>query len=144
MSERNAPEHPLRSALFTDLYELTMAQAYDEEVMTDPAVFELFFRKMPDERNFFIAAGIEDVIEYLENFAVTGSDIDYLRDQDKFSGRFLERFRELRFTGDVYTMAEGTPVFQNEPIARVRSHSFCSCQAARISASDIRCHCRGV
>jgi nicotinate phosphoribosyltransferase len=61
-------ENPLRSALFTDLYELTMAQAYDAEAMEAPAVFELFFRKLPKSRNFIMAAGLDDVLGYLESF----------------------------------------------------------------------------
>ena len=100
-----APRVP---ALFTDLYELTMLQAYWAEGMTGPAVFDLFARKLP-KRNFLLACGLEQVLDYLEAFAVSGQDIDYLRGLGRFRPDFLERLRALRFTGHVYAMAEGTP-----------------------------------
>ena len=67
-------------ALFTDLYELTMLQAYWAEGMTAPAMFDVFARKLPPQRNFLLACGLEAVLDYLEAFSVTGQDIDYLRD----------------------------------------------------------------
>lgn len=110
---------PLRSALFTDLYELTMAQAYDAEGMEQLAVFELIFRKMPDDRNYFIAAGLEDVLTYLENLRFTEDDLAYLRKQGLFTESFLERLQHVRFRGDVHAMPEGTPVFPNEPLIQI-------------------------
>lgn len=110
---------PLRSALFTDLYELTMAQAYDVEGMNQPAVFELLFRNMPDNRNYFIAAGLEDVLDYLETFCFTDDDLEYLRQQGLFKASFLERLKTLRFRGDVYAVPEGTPVFPQEPLIQI-------------------------
>jgi nicotinate phosphoribosyltransferase len=109
----------LRSALFTDLYELTMAQAYDVLGMEQPAVFELFFREMPEERNYFVAAGLDDVLAYLENLRFTEDDLAYLGRQGQFSAAFLNRLRSLRFTGDVYAIPEGTAVFANEPVVQV-------------------------
>ena len=106
-------------ALFTDLYELTMAQAYAAEQMDQAAVFELMFRKMPERRNFIVAAGIGDVLEFLSTFRFTAVELDYLRDRGEFSKAFLERLEGLRFTGDVYAVPEGTPVFPNEPIVQV-------------------------
>lgn len=113
------PLDPLRSALFTDLYELTMAQAYQAESMEQPAVFELFFRKMPAQRNYMVAAGLEDVLGYLENLRFTDDDLEWLRRRGQFSESLLEHLAMLRFTGDVYAMPEGTIVFPNEPLVQV-------------------------
>ena len=109
----------ITSPLFTDLYELTMAQAYASEHMDELAVFELAFRKMPANRNYIVAAGIGDVVDFLFAFRFGGEDLDYLRQQGDFSKAFLERLENLRFTGDVYAMPEGTLVFPNEPIVQV-------------------------
>ena len=73
-----AHDDPLRSALFTDLYELTMAQSYAATGMEEQAVFELFIREMPPERNYFVAAGLDDVLTYLENVHFTDDDLAYL------------------------------------------------------------------
>jgi len=110
---------PLRSALFNDLYELTMAQAYAAEGMEAPAVFELFFREMPAQRNYFVAAGLDDVLTCLEQLRFVEDDLEYLRRDHQFSRAFLDRLRGLRFTGDVYAMPEGTPAFPNEPLVQV-------------------------
>ncbi|MEX0704015.1 MAG: nicotinate phosphoribosyltransferase [Planctomycetales bacterium] len=112
-------DDPLRSALFTDLYELTMAQAYDAEGFDGIAHFELFFRSLPPNRNFVMAAGLDDVLAYLEALRFTESDIDYLRRQRKFADDFLDRLRDVRFTGDVDAVPEGTLVFPDEPLVRV-------------------------
>jgi nicotinate phosphoribosyltransferase len=110
---------PLRSALFTDLYELTMARAYEAEGMDRPAVFELFFRRLPPDRHFIIAAGLEDMLDALESLEVTAEDLDYLRGLGLFPEAFLERLRGFRFTGEVWAMPEGTAVFPNEPLVQV-------------------------
>lgn len=107
------------SALFTDLYELTMAQAYDAENMAQLAVFELAFRKMPPHRNYIVAAGIGDVLDFLANFRFTAEELAYLRRRGEFSDPFIKRLETLRFTGDVYAMPEGTLVFPGEPIVQV-------------------------
>jgi nicotinate phosphoribosyltransferase len=107
------------SALFTDLYELTMAQAYAVEHMDQTAVFELAFRKMPASRNYLVAAGIGDVIDFLVDFHFDDQALNYLRQTDEFTEEFLARLKDLRFTGDVYALPEGTPVFPNEPIIQV-------------------------
>jgi len=106
----------LESALFTDLYELTMGAAYLAEGMSGRAVFELFFRRLPANRNFIIAA---DVLEALESFHFTDEELAYLESQDLFSAEFLEFLQDLRFTGDVDALPEGTPVFPDEPLIRV-------------------------
>lgn len=106
------------SALFTDLYELTMAQAYAAERMDRIAVFELTFRKMPAHRNYIVAAGIADVLDFLEELRFDEDGLEFLRRRG-YSEAFLEQLRDLRFTGDVYAMPEGTLVFPNEPIVQV-------------------------
>jgi nicotinate phosphoribosyltransferase len=107
------------SALFTDLYELTMLQAYFEQGMIEQSVFSLFVRRLPSRRNFLLACGLEPVLEYLEQLHFSGEDLDYLRSLGKFSDRFLGWLREFAFTGEVRAVAEGTPVFAEEPILEV-------------------------
>jgi nicotinate phosphoribosyltransferase len=107
------------SALFTDLYELTMAASYLREGMHGPATFSLFVRKLPATRSFLVAAGLEDVLDYLRNLRFSGASIDYLRELGDFDERFLEFLRELRFTGEVRAMPEGTVVFADEPLLEV-------------------------
>jgi nicotinate phosphoribosyltransferase len=115
----SASDNPLRSALMTDLYELTMAQAYDAERMMQPAVFELFFRKLPAARNYVMAAGLEDVLAWLETLRFTEADLAFLQQQRLFDEPFLERLGQLRFTGDVCAVPEGTVVFPGEPLVQV-------------------------
>jgi nicotinate phosphoribosyltransferase len=105
--------------LFTDLYELTMLQAYLEEDLTEEAVFSLFVRRLPKRRNFLLACGLGTVLDYLEALHFSDGDIAYLASLEKFSDRFLEWLRQFRFTGEVHAVAEGTPVFANEPILEV-------------------------
>lgn len=103
-------------ALFTDLYELTMLQAYFEEGMNEDAVFSLYVRRLPSRRNFLLACGLDTVLGYLETLRFSAEDIAYLASLGTFSDRFLDWLRDLRFTGDVHAVAEGLPVFANEPI----------------------------
>jgi nicotinate phosphoribosyltransferase len=105
--------------LFTDLYELTMAQAYWQSGQTAPATFSLFFRKYPPDRGYFVFAGLEDVLDNLEGFRFSRADIEYLRSLNRFDGGFLEHLRQLRFTGSVRAMSEGTIFFINEPVIEV-------------------------
>ncbi|HEX2237255.1 MAG TPA: nicotinate phosphoribosyltransferase [Gammaproteobacteria bacterium] len=107
------------SALFTDLYELTMAQAYAAEGMEDIAAFELFFRELPPTRNYVLACGLESVLRFLEELQFTRGDLEYLQGLKRFSAVFLKRLERLRFTGDVYAVPEGTLVFPNEPVVQV-------------------------
>jgi nicotinate phosphoribosyltransferase len=106
-------------ALFTDLYELTMLQAYLAERMTDSAVFTLFVRRLPERRNFLLASGVQDVLTYLEHLRFSEDDLTYLRSLKTFSDDLVTWLREFRFTGDVYAVPEGTPVFPNEPILEI-------------------------
>lgn len=106
-------------ALFTDLYELTMLQVYFHEHMGRDAVFSLFVRKLPPERNYLVACGLDTVLDYLEHLAFTRDSIDYLRSLKQFSEPFLEWLGEFRFTGSVRAVPEGTPVFANEPVLEI-------------------------
>lgn len=108
-------------ALFTDLYELTMLQAYWGEAMHDEAVFSLFVRRLPERRNFLVAAGLESVLDALERLRFEPDDIAYLRSLGRFDDAFLDWLSDFRFTGEVRAVAEGTPVFANEPILEVRA-----------------------
>ena len=111
---------PGASALLTDLYQLTMLQTYYERDMTDTAVFELFFRRLPPkQRNFLLAAGLEQVVEFLEGLHFTAEELEWLAGQNHFTPKFIEQLARLRFTGDVDAMPEGTVLFANEPIIRI-------------------------
>ena len=107
------------SALFADLYEVTMARAYAAEGMSRTAVFELFFRQLPTSRNYVLAAGLSDVLEFLESFHFDRDDLAYLRSLGLFPDEFLESLSAVRFTGDVFAALEGTIVFPNEPLVQV-------------------------
>lgn len=105
--------------LFTDLYELTMLQAYYDQGMHEKAVFTLFVRELPDTRNYLLACGLDTLLEYLENFSFNAEDINYLRSLNKFSDAFLDWLDNFRFTGQVRAMPEGIPCFSNEPLLEV-------------------------
>ena len=109
----------LAPALLTDLYQLTMLDAYYTLGMEKPAVFEFFVRRLPAGRNFLVAAGLEQVLDYLENLHFTADEIDWLASTQRFSASFLERLKKFRFTGQVYAMREGTVFFASEPVLRV-------------------------
>ncbi|HZP91571.1 MAG TPA: nicotinate phosphoribosyltransferase [Burkholderiales bacterium] len=117
--QRTVAGDPGASALLTDLYQLTMLAAYHAHGMEDTAVFEFFARKLPDDRNFFVAAGLEQVIEYLENLRFTAAEIDWLAQTKRFPAGFLDWLAGFRFRGDVHAMPEGTICFPNEPLLRV-------------------------
>jgi nicotinate phosphoribosyltransferase len=110
---------PNVTALFTDLYEITMAQAYATQRMSGTAVFETLFRKLPDSRSYVMAAGLSDVLDFLEALRFNQDDLDYLRGLGLFTDEFLQQLSEVRFTGDVWAVPEGTVVFPNEPIVQV-------------------------
>jgi nicotinate phosphoribosyltransferase len=106
-------------ALLTDLYQLTMANAYFEERMHETAVFELFVRRLPPPRRFLIAAGLERALQFIEALRFTGEELGFLAAQGSFSQAFLDYLGAFRFTGAVHAMPEGTPFFAEEPILRV-------------------------
>ena len=105
--------------LFTDLYELTMAEAYFREGMFAPATFSLFIREYPPNRSYFVAAGLEDVLTYLENWRLSREDIDYLQSTCSFSTELLDYLSELRFSGEVWAIPEGGLFFADEPVMEV-------------------------
>jgi nicotinate phosphoribosyltransferase len=105
--------------LLTDFYELTMLQAYFEEGMRETAVFSLFVRRLPPRRNYLLACGLDDVLTFLETIQFDQPALAYLHSLGRFSDRFLQFLEQFRFTGHVYAVPEGTPVFANEPILEV-------------------------
>ena len=104
--------------LYTDLYQLTMLQAYWREGMDETAVFDLFVRRLRD-RNYLVACGLEQALEYLEALSFSDEALDYLEEQGLFQDAFLEWLADFEFTGDVYAVPEGTPVFPDEPLVEV-------------------------
>ena len=103
-----------------DFYELTMANGYFEDHDKDVQVaFDVFYRQNPDEGGFAIFAGLEQVIEYVENMTFTDEDVEYFRQQHMFSEKFLAYLKDFRFKGDIYALPEGTVMYPNEPILTV-------------------------
>jgi nicotinate phosphoribosyltransferase len=111
--------YPATSPLLTDLYQLNMLQAYLDHGQTDTAVFEFFVRRLPARRGFLMAAGLEQALDFLERLQFSNEEINWLRQNYRFTDRFLDYLARLRFTGDVDAMPEGTIFFANEPIIRV-------------------------
>lgn len=108
--------------LLCDFYELTMANGYFNTGMSEEiAYFDVFFRNVPDGGGFAIAAGLEQVIEYIENLHFTPEDIEFLRKKNIFSENFLNYLKDFKFTGDIWAIPEGTPIFPHEPILTVRA-----------------------
>jgi len=105
--------------LFTDLYELTMAASYYAHRIFSPATFSLFIRDNHSTRSFFVAAGLEDVLDELTGFHFPGQDLEYLETTGLFSEEFISYLAQLRFSGDMYAMPEGTIFFANEPVLEV-------------------------
>ena len=110
--------HPI-GPLFTDLYELTMAAGYFAHKMTASATFSLFIRGYPPNRNYYVAAGLQDALKELECSLFSAADIDYLQTLALFSGDFLTYLRSFRFSGSVTALPEGTLFFADEPILEV-------------------------
>jgi nicotinate phosphoribosyltransferase len=110
---------PATSALLTDLYQLNMMQAYLDRGETKTAVFEFFVRKLPRERGFLIAAGLEQVLEFLAELRFTPEELDWLASSGRFGKNLIDYLAGLRFTGDIHAMPEGTVFFPDEPILRV-------------------------
>lgn len=115
MTERNL-------SMLCDFYELTMSNGYFKNGMYKRTVyFDVFFRKVPDDGGFAIAAGLEQVVDYIENLHFSSEDIDFLRDKGIFDEDFLAYLANFKFSGDIYAVPEGTPVFPNEPILTVKA-----------------------
>ena len=109
------------SVLLTDLYELTMLQAYFELGMDEESIFSLFVRKLPDRRNYLLACGLDDILTHLENLRFTNQQLDYLRSLELFKEDFLHWLADFHFSGDIYALPEGTPFFANEPLLEVKA-----------------------
>ena len=113
---------PAASLLLTDLYELNMYGAYLKSDMTDTAVFEFFVRKLPRERNFLLAAGLEQALQFLEQARITEAELAWLEASGRFlDARTLASLAAFRFTGEVYALPEGTPIFADEPILGIEA-----------------------
>lgn len=108
--------------LFTDFYELTMAAGYHAEGLADaPATFDLFFRDVPESVELAVAAGLESAVEFLIDWSFDDDDVAFLQSLRRFDPAFCDRLSDLRFTGDMCGIPEGTPVFPNEPVIRVEA-----------------------
>ncbi|MEM3378505.1 MAG: nicotinate phosphoribosyltransferase [Candidatus Bathyarchaeia archaeon] len=105
-------------SLFTDFYELTMCASYFDNRKFEPATFDLFIRRLPETRSYFLFAGLEQVLLYLKNLKFTEEHLAYLKKQG-FNQQFLDYLRDFRFTGDVWAVPEGTVMFPCEPLIRV-------------------------
>lgn len=108
--------------MLCDFYQLTMGNGYFRTKYADKnAVFDLFFRRVPDGGGYAVCAGLEQVISYIENLKFTDEDIEFLRKKSIFGGDFLEYLKNFRFTGDIWAVPEGTPVFPSEPLITVKA-----------------------
>ena len=115
----------LNMTMLCDFYELTMGNGYFRNGYKDRITyFDVFFRRVPDEGGYVIAAGLEQLIDYIENLHFSEEDIAYLRGRNLFCEEFLDYLRDFRFTGDIYAIPEGTPVFPREPMVVVRAPSI--------------------
>ena len=115
-------KEPLNLTMLCDFYELTMGNGYWSKGFQDQITyFDVLFRDVPDKGGFAIAAGLEQVADYIQNLHFSEADLDYLRSRKLFSEGFLDYLRNFRFTGDIYAVPEGTPIFPREPILTVRA-----------------------
>lgn len=112
----------INEAMVIDFYELTMAYGYYKAGKKDDvAVFDLFFRRTPDQGGYVVFAGLESIVEYIKNFTFNPNDIEYLRKRDLFDEGFLSYLSQLKFSGDIYAFKEGSVVFPNEPLIVVKA-----------------------
>ena len=111
--------------LLTDLYQITMAQGYfDANIHKKMACFDMFYRENPSENGYAVFAGLEQLIEYIENLKFYDDDIEYLRGQKMFSEGFLNELSNFKFDGDIFSVQEGEIIFPNEPIIKIKSSLF--------------------
>ena len=109
-------------SMLCDFYQLTMGNGYYKTKHADRiAYFDMFFRRVPDGGGFAVCAGLEQVVHYIQDLCFTDDDIDFLRTKGIFDEEFLSYLRNFRFTGDIWAIPEGTPVFPNEPLLTVRA-----------------------
>lgn len=111
--------------MMTDFYELTMANGYFESGKKDEiCYFDVFFRTIPDKAGYAICAGLEQVIDYIQNLHFDEEDINFLRNKNCFSEEFLQYLSTFKFQGDIYAIPEGTPIFPNEPLLIIRGNAI--------------------
>jgi len=116
----NSRENMINLTMLTDFYELTMANGYLRSGLADDiGYFDAFFRQVPDDGGFAIMAGLEQIIEYIQNLHFSAEDIEYLRSKKIFSEEFLSYLSDFKFSCDVWAVPEGTVIFPNEPIIKV-------------------------
>lgn len=109
--------------MLVDFYEFTMANGYFNSPFKDKIVyFDLFFRSLPDKGGYAIFAGLESIVEFIENLSFSENDLKYLKNRDLFTDDFIEYLRDFKFTGDLYSVKEGTVIFPNEPVLTVRAN----------------------
>ena len=117
-----AVQDKLNLTMLCDFYELTMGNGYFEKGYKDRiCYFDLFFRRCPDGGGFAIAAGLEQIINYIQDLHFSAEDIEYLRGRKLFSEEFLSYLADFKFTGDIWAVPEGTPIFPHEPIITVKA-----------------------
>jgi len=115
-------KQPWNMTMLCDFYELTMGNGYFKYGYKDRITyFDVFYRRVPDNGGFAIAAGLEQVVEYIQNLHFSAEDIEYLRGRNLFCEEFLEYLANFRFTGDIWAVPEGTPIFPKEPMMTVRA-----------------------
>ena len=115
-------DEKLNMTMLCDFYELTMGNGYFQNGMKDRITyFDVFFRRVPDQGGFAIAAGLEQVVEYIQDLHFDASDIEYLRGRNIFAEEFLDYLAHFKFSGDIYAVPEGTPIFPHEPLLTVRA-----------------------
>jgi len=107
--------------LIADFYEFTMSHGYFVKNKNEMAYFDIFFRKVPDGGGYAIMAGLEQIIEFIENLKFDEEDIAYLRKQNIFCEEYLQYLANFKFTGDIWAIPEGTVIFPNEPLITVKA-----------------------
>lgn len=131
----------MNKSLMTDFYELTMAKTYFDQNEQDKVVyFDVFYRTNPFKGGYAIMGGLDNIIEYIKNFKIDQSDIEYLRNLGGFSEEFLEYLSNLKFTGDIYACEDGTPIFPGEPVITVKTKII---EAQLIETSLLTCFNHG-
>ena len=116
------PNKALNMTMLCDFYELTMGNGYFADGMQDRiCYFDIFYRDVPDSGGYAVAAGLEQIVDYVEKLHFDEEDIAYLRSRGIFSEGFLDYLRDFKFTGDIWAIPEGTPIFPMEPVITVRA-----------------------
>ena len=129
------------NTMVIDYYEFTMAQTYfDKKGQNKKVYFDVFFRKNPFNGGYAISGGLDNIIDYINNFKINEEDIEYLRERGGFTEEFLEYLSNLRFTGDIYAVEDGTVIFPNEPVITVRANII---EAQLIETALLNCFNHG-